>query len=261
MRNIFSLYLALNRYAVRVFNRNMAVFKKTWKTNIAFNFIEPLLYLGAMGMGLGSFVGAINGVSYMQFIAPGMIASSAMWAAASECTYDSYVRMNHEKIYHAIVVTPINIMEVVTGELLTGTMKSVLYGTVILFVITALGLVASPFALLVPLVCFFCGIIFSELGMIWTGIVAKIDSFSYFFTLIVTPMFLFSGVFFPLSALPSFVQTVAWFLPLYHIVVLLRSLVLGQITLILLGHALWLLVFAVLLFPIPLLLMKKRLIK
>ena len=243
VNNMAGTYKSLNQYALRVFKRNLAVFRKTWKTNIAFNFIEPLLYLTAMGWGLGAFVGEIAGMSYIQFIAPGMIASSAMWAASSECTYESYVRMHYQKIFHAITATPIELDEVVAGELLTGVFKSTLYGSVILLVITFLGLVPSIYALLIPLVLVLCGFVFAELGMIWTGIVPKIDSFSYFFTLVVTPMFLFSGVFFPIDALPGAVQTAAWFLPLYHIVVLLRSLTMGAVSPILLMHVLWLLLF------------------
>jgi lipooligosaccharide transport system permease protein len=252
-------YTYVNRYAIRVLLRNLAVFRKTWKTSIAFNFIEPLLYLGAMGWGLGAFVGDINGMPYVVFIAPGLIASSAMWAASAECTYESYVRMHYQKIFHAIVTTPIHLPEVVVGELLTGALKSVLYGSVILLVISLLGLVQSFYALLIPVVLLLCGLIFAELGMAWTGLVPNIDSFSYFFTLLITPMFLFSGVFFPLESLPEFVQTLAWLLPLYHIVVLLRSLALGAISLQLLTHVLALLIFIVILFPLPLRLMQKRL--
>lgn len=261
MSNLTAAYKSVNRFAIRVLKRNLAVFKKTWKTNIAFNFIEPLLYLGAMGWGLGAFVGEIYGMPYIQFIAPGLIASSAMWAASAECTYESYVRMHYQKIFHAIVATPVQLDEVVVGELLTGTFKSVLYGSVILLVIALLGLVRSPYALLVPLVLVFCGLIFSELGMIWTGIVPKIDSFSYFFTLLVTPMFLFSGVFFPLETLPEIVQAAAWLLPLYHIVILLRSLVLGIVSPALLLHVLALLLFVIILFPFPVRLMNRRLIQ
>jgi lipooligosaccharide transport system permease protein len=260
MKMLLSYYGSINTYALRVFRRNLAVFQKTWRTNIAFNFIEPLLYLAAMGWGLGAFIGDIGGISYMQFIAPGMIATSAMWASASECTYDSYVRMYHEKIFHAIVATPIHVKEVVAGEILSGVFKSVLYGTIILGVISALGLVTSFYSLLIPLVLVLCGFVFSSLGMIWTGIVPKMDSFSYFFTLIVTPMFLFSGVFFPISALPDAVQGIAWFLPLYHIVVLLRSLATGAVSPSLLVHGLWLIVFNLVIFPIPIYLIQKRLL-
>lgn len=245
--------------AWKVFWRNFVVFRKTWLTNIMFNFFEPLLYLAAMGYGMGHYIPAIHGMSYLQFLAPGLIASSAMWATASECTYDSYVRMKYQKIYYALVATPISPDEVVVGEMLFGTFKSVLYGTVILLVIFLLGLVQSPLALLVPLVLVLCGLVFAELGMIWTGLVPKIDTFSYFFTLVITPMFLFAGIFFPLEALPLIIQRLAWLIPLYHVVELIRSLVLGQLRLALLGHITWLLVFIAVFFYPPVYLLRRRL--
>ncbi len=254
-------YSPVNRWAIKVLTRNLYVFRKTWTTNLAFNIIEPLLYLAALGAGLGMMVDDIEGMSYTQFIAPGIVATSAMWAAAAECSYDSFVRMYYQKIYHAIVATPISLQEVVVGELLYGTFKSVLSGTIIMGVIAALGLVPSPWALLTPFVLAINGMVFSQLAMIWTGIVPKIDNFAYFFTLIITPMFLFSGVFFPLDVLPQILQQLAWLLPLYHIVALLRSLTLGMIEINLVFHLLWLLVFILAIFPLPQYLMRRRLIK
>ncbi|APC07998.1 ABC transporter permease [Neomoorella thermoacetica] len=251
--------LDLSYRAWKVFWRNFVVFRKTWLTNIMFNFLEPLLYLAAMGYGMGHYIPAIKGMSYLQFLAPGLIASSAMWATASECTYDSFVRMKFQKTYHAIVATPVSLDEVVVGEMLFGTFKSVLYGTVILLVILLLGLVPSPAALLVPPVLVLCGFAFAELGMIWTGLVPKIDTFSYFFTLIITPMFLFAGVFFPLDAMPLIVQRLAWLIPLYHIVELVRPLVLGQLSWGLLGHVAWLVVFIAIFFYPPIYLLRRRL--
>ncbi len=239
--------------------RNIVVFKKTWLTNMTFYFVEPLLYLSAMGLGLGAFIGEIDGTSYIQYIAPGIIASSAMWAAASESTYGSFVKMHFQKIYHAMVAAPLYIEEVVAGEILYAVFKAVIYGSIILLVITAFGLVASPWALLTPLVLVLAGFAFALLGMIWTGLVPKIDSFSFFFTLIITPMFLFSGVFFPIEGLPGFVQVAAWFLPLYHAVVLLRSLVFGNVDVFLLVHAAALVLIIILLYPYPQRLMRKRL--
>jgi len=246
--------------AFLVFRRNILVFKKTWLTNIAFNFIEPILYLGAMGYGLGRLVQDIEGMSYIQFIAPGIIASSAMWATAAECTYDSFVRMNHQKIYHAIVATPINLDEVVVGELLFGAFKSVLYGTVILAVIWIFGLVQSPWALLVPVALIPAGLVVAELGMMWTGLVPNMDSFSYFFTLVITPMFLFSGVFFPVSGLGELPARIAASLPLYHTVSIIRSLVTGDISRALFVNLTWLLAYNFFFFWPPIYLMKKRLI-
>lgn len=226
-----------------------------------FNFVEPLLYLGAMGLGLGAYVPSIEGLTYLQFIAPGIIASSAMWATASECTYDSFTRMHYQKIYHALVVTPISLEEIVLGELLFGTFKGVLYGTVILLVEAALGLILSPLSLLIPLVLALSCFTFAELSMIWTGLVPKIDTFSYYFTLIITPMFLFSGVFFPVQAMPSFARGLAFSSPLYHTVELVRPLALGQATSTAWLHILWLVGFSVLFFYPPIYLFKHRLLK
>ncbi len=245
--------------AWKVFWRNFVVFRKTWLTNIMFNFLEPLLYLAAMGYGLGQYIPAIDGMDYIQFLAPGLIASSAMWATAAECTYDSFTRMKYQKIYHALIATPISLDEVVVGEMIFGTFKSVLYGSVILLVIFLLGLVQSPLALLVPLVLVLCGLVFAELGMIWTGLVPKIDTFSYFFTLIITPMFLFAGIFFPLDTLPLFAQRLACIIPLYHVVEIIRPLVLGQCSLALLIHVAWLLGFIAIFFYPPLYLLRRRL--
>ena len=244
----------------RVFWRNFLVFKKTWLSNIMFNFIEPLLYLGALGLGLGAYVDNIDGLPYINWIAPGLIASSAMWATASECSYGSFVRMHFQKTFHAMIATPIDLDEVVAGEMLFGAFKSLLYGGVILVVLISLGLVISPWAVLIPFVLLLSGLAFAELGFIWTGLVPSIESFSYFFTLMITPMFLFSGVFFPLNGMPGAVEVIAWFMPLYHVVQLIRSLALGQVSWILILDVLWLLGFILLLFKFPLFLMKRRLI-
>ncbi|MTI84700.1 MAG: ABC transporter permease [Firmicutes bacterium] len=243
-----------------VFMRNFTVFKKTWLANVMFNFIEPLLYLGAMGFGLGVFVEDIDGLPYINWMAPGLIATSAMWAAALECTYDSYMRMNYQKTYHAIIATPVNLEEVVVGEILFGTFKSLLYGIIIIIVISALGLVPSPWVLLVLPVLALEGLAVTELSITWTGLVPGVDAFGFFFTLVITPMFLFSGVFFPLDGLPVLVQVIAWFMPLYHVVELTRSLTLGTVGPSLLYDVLWLVVFITVLFKLPLYLMRRRLI-
>lgn len=252
--------MKISHRAWLVFRRNFTVFKKTWLANIMFNFVEPLLYLGAMGFGLGVFVEDIEGLPYLNWLAPGLIASSAMWATALECTYDSYIRMSYQKTFHAMVATPINLEEVVVGEMLFGTFKSILYGGIILVVLLLLGLVPSPWAVLVLPVLVLAGLPIAELAITWTGLVPNIDGFSYFFSLIITPMFLFSGVFSPLDGLPALVQVIAWFMPLYHAVELIRSLVLGWVDKSLLSHVLWLVAFTGLVFKLPIFLMRRRLI-
>jgi len=177
-----------------------------------------------MGYGLGSFVPAIHGQSYVKFIAPGIIASSAMFAAVYECTYGTYVRTTYQKTFDAILATPINLDDLIAGELLWGATKSVIFGITITIVVSLFGLIDSPLIILSIPMIFLCGLIFSEISIIVTAIVPGIDSFSYFYTLFMTPLFLFSGIFFPLDTMPRVVSDIAMFTPLYHLVNVCRTL-------------------------------------
>ena len=200
--------------AWRVLQRHWTVYTKLYKSSFALNFIEPVLYLVAMGMGLGVFVQDINGQPYIKFIGPGIIASSSMFAAVYECTYGTYIRMTFQKTFDAILATPVNIDDLVAAELAWAAVKSVIYGLTIMLVVAAFGLVDSPLLLLAVPFIFLCGFIFAEVSMITTALVPGIDSFSYFYTLFMTPLFLFSGIFFPVETLPGAVAGIAWFTPL-----------------------------------------------
>lgn len=248
------------RRAFRVWQRNFTVYTKLYKSSFALNFVEPVLYLAAMGLGLGAFVKQINGVPYIQFIAPGIIASSSMFAAIYECTYGTYVRMTYQKTFDAILATPVNIYDLIAGELIWGATKSIIYGTTIIIVISLFGLVKSPLIILVIPFLFVAGIIFAEISIIFVAIVPGIDSFNYFYTLFMTPMFLFSGIFFPLDNLPAIVQRIAFFTPLFHLVNICRGLANGNIKCCLLD-ILWIIVVVLILAPYPFRLMRRRIIK
>jgi len=244
-----------------VFRRNLIVFNKYWLSNIMFNFLEPLLYLLALGIGLGIYISEVQGLSYLEFIAPGLLASSAMWSTSFECTYNSFIRLEVQKTYHAIVSTPVSLDEIVLGDIAFGAFKSVFYGGIFLLVLFVLGYVSSPLALLVPAVLLLTGMVFAQLSMIWTSIAPNMEIFSYYFTLFITPMFLFSGIFFPIDNMPLFVQRLAWFTPLFHSVQLCRGLITGQLDPLYWANFLLLLLFSALLFHLPLALMHRRLIK
>lgn len=246
--------------AFRVWQRNFTVYTKLYKSSLALNFVEPVLYLAALGLGLGAFVKEINGIPYINFIAPGIIASSAMFAAAYECTYGTYVRMFYQKTFDAILATPVNIDDLIAGELIWGATKSMLYGTIIMAVISAFGLVSSPLVLAVIPILFVSGLIFAEISMIFVAIVPGIDSFNYFYTLLMTPMFLFSGIFFPVDTLPPLAAKIAFFTPLYHLVNVSRSAAIGQLQSNLWDIA-WLLIVAIILAPYPFRLMRKRIVQ
>lgn len=248
------------RGAWRVLQRHWTVYTKLYKSSFALNFIEPILYLVAMGMGLGVFVSDINGQPYIKFIAPGIIASSSMFAAVYECTYGTYIRMSFQKTFDAILATPVNIDDLVAAELGWAAVKSVMYGITIMIVIALFGQVDSPLLLLSIPVIFLCGLIFAEVSMITTALVPGIDSFSYFYTLFMTPLFLFSGIFFPVETLPRAVAGIAWFTPLYHLVNVCRSFAAGHPAPVWDSVA-WIVVVAAALAPAPFRLMRKRVIQ
>ncbi len=246
--------------AFRVWQRHWTVYTKLYKTSFALNFAEPALYLVAMGLGLGSFIKEINGQPYVKFIAPGIVASSSMFAAVYECTYGTYIRMTFQKTFDAILATPVNLDDLVAGELIWGATKSVIFGITITIVIALFGLVDSPLIVLAIPLIFLCGLIFAELSVMFVAIVPGIDSFSYFYTLFMTPLFLFSGIFFPLDSMPAVISDIAVFTPLYHLVNICRAFSAGTFS----GavwSAVWIIVVFFLLAPFPFKLMRKRIIE
>ncbi len=255
------------RGAFRVWQRNVTIFRKYWKSIMFPNFIEPLLYLAALGLGLGAFIqqGGINGQSYIQYIAPGLLASNAMFAASFESTFNTFVKLKIDRIYDAIITTPVNAEDVVAGEYLWAGTRAALYGTGFLAVLTVLGiafgepLIVSWWALLIPPMLLVIGVMFSVMGTLFTSLIERIDLYAYYFTLVVTPLFLFSGIFFPVENFPAPVPQIAWFTPLYHAVNVCRELATGPSPAVLADVA-WILVFTLMLALLPVQIMRRRLI-
>jgi len=212
---------------IRVWQRNADVFMKLWHSEAPGFIIEPIFVLLTMGIGLGGYIGMVDGQKYIEFIVPGIIASYAMFSATFECTYGTFVRMDYQKTFEAIIATPLSIEDVIAGEIFWGATRSFLTGTAILAVAWAFQLIHTPWALLVPLLSILTGILFSSIAMFFTSLVPSINSFNYYFTLFITPMFYFSGVFFPLTSFPGIVQDLSWIVPLTPVVNLARSLVNG----------------------------------
>jgi lipooligosaccharide transport system permease protein len=246
----------------KVWRRNFDVFMKTYKVNFFPPLLEPIFYLFALGLGLGTIVTKIDDVSYIQFIAPALVAISMMYGSFFECTYGSFVRMYYQKTFDAIIATPVSVEEVIAGELLWGATRATINSAIVLAVVAAFGLISSPLCLIVLIVAFFAGLTFSAIGMAFTAIAPNIDFFNYPGFLFITPMFLLSGTFFPFSILPSAVQTVALiFLPLTHSVIITRRLMLGALSSSMLLSIAWLAVITIIFFVLSVNLMKKRLIK
>jgi lipooligosaccharide transport system permease protein len=194
-----------------VWLRNFDVFRKTIFVNFMPPLLEPVLYLAAFGFGLGALVtGSVGGYSsYIQFIAPGLIAITVMYGAFFECTYSSFVRMYFQKTFDAIIATPISVEEVIAGEILWGATRAAFNAIIVLAIVAAFGLVSSALAPLAILIAFVGGLLFASIGMCFTALAPSIDFFNLPAFLLITPMFLISGTFIPIQQFPGILQVIA----------------------------------------------------
>lgn len=248
------------RSAFRLWQRNATIYKRSYRASIIPNFFEPFFYLLAMGLGLGAYLSHIQGIRYIDYIAPGLVATAAMYGASFEVTYNCFVKMHFGKIYDAIAATPLSPEDIALGELLWATTRSLLYGSVFLVIAAMFGVVHTPLVVFAPAAIALIGLMFALIGLTFTALVPKIDYFSFYWTMFMTPMFLFAGIFFPLTRLPGWVEVLAWFVPLHQAVDLMRAIVLTGDAERALGAAVWIVVVNAALFVIPLRLMRRRLI-
>ena len=257
--------LNISRRFLRVWHRNLTVYRKTWKINFLPPLFEPLFYLAAFGIGLSALVGKVrylgSEISYVVFIAPALIAITIMYNAFFENTYASFVRMYYQKTFDAMMATPLTLEEIIAGEIVWGATKSVLATAIMLGVISCFGLIHYPHGLLILPVAFLGGIAFGSIAMFFTGIVPTIDVFNLPIFLFITPMFLFSGTFFPVENLPLWAQKTAVVFPLTHLVTISRSFCLGKMDVGLAWAFAYLVVFCLIFFPLAIVAMHKRLIK
>jgi len=251
----------ITRRAWKVWYRNLVVFIRTWHVNFFPPLIEAFLYLFAIGMGIGTYVREIGGIPYVNFIAPAILAIAVMNSAFFECTYGSYVRMYYQKSFDAMIATPLSIEDVIAGELLWGATRSVLYVTIMLPVLAAFGVISVPLSLLAIPLAFVGGLMFAGIAMCFTAITPGIDTLNYPSFLLITPMALFSGTFFPLTLLPEVLQYIALaLLPLTHLVALMRMITLPALTGLLMLHLAWIILVTAIFCIIAINLMKRRLI-
>jgi lipooligosaccharide transport system permease protein len=226
----------------KVWRRDMVVWKKNLLFYLLVNFVEPLIYLLAMGYGLGRFVGKLEGMSYVEFIAPAMLVFSVMNGTSFETTYGSYTRLKEQKTAQGIAMTPVSMAEVIGGEILWATTKALLTSSVIFLILWIFDLMHSPWIVVMPFLMLVTGFLFASLGMLMTSFARTYDFFSYYYTLFISPMFVFSGTFFPLEPLPAWARSLAYCLPLTYAVRVARNLFGGifgwNTVLILLGLAL-----------------------
>jgi lipooligosaccharide transport system permease protein len=250
---------------MKVWRRNLIVYRKIWKIVFIPPLLEPLFYLVAFGIGLSVLVGNIRyqglEVSYIRFIGPALLAINIMYNAFFETTYTSFVRMYFQKTYDGMMATPLSLEEIMTGEIIWSATKAVIATAIMQGVISLFGLIRYPEGLLILPLAFLGGMAFGSIGLLFTGLVKGIEMFNLPVFLFVTPMFLFSGTFFPLENLPEWAQKMAAVLPLTHLVRMVRGVSFGLLRMELLWGLIYLLAFSAVFFPLAIYAMRRRLVK
>ena len=209
--------------------RNLLVWKKLAGPSVLGNIAEPLITLVAFGYGVGSLIGEVGGMPYIQYLASGSVAAAAALAATFEALYSAYSRMAVQKTWDSILNAPIALDDIVFAEMLWAAMKALFSCAAILVVIFVLGISRAPSMLLALPVLGLAGITFASLALVFNALAKGYDFFTYYFTLVITPMTFLSGVYFPIEQMPQWLQGVAQALPLKAAVDLIRPLVLGRI--------------------------------
>ena len=216
----------------RVFEHRFMSYRRTFRASIFSSFLSPILFLTAMGIGLGGYVAngaALGGVPYLVFLAPGLLAATAMQSASFEATFPIMGGLVWNKIYHAMYATPITPRDIALGNLAWVVARLALITTIFTVVIVAFGAAESPLIVLAIPAAILTGMAFAAPIAAFSATQKTPDRFSTIFRFGITPLFLFSGTFFPISSLPAALQAFAWLTPLFHGVALTRALSLGTI--------------------------------
>jgi len=246
---------------VAVWRRNYLVWRKLAAESVLGDVIEPLFYIAGFGVGFGVMLPQVEGVKYVAYLAGGMVCYSTMMSASFEVLYSGFTRMHVQRTWEGILNAPVSLEDVVFAEWIWGATKSVLPGMAVLLVAAALGLVHAWSAILILPVAFLAGLCFSGLGLVVTALAKSYDFFQYWFTLALMPMMLLSGVFYPVTNMPGWLQAFAQVLPLTHGVELARPLLLGRSPEAPLVHAIALLAYAVAGYAVAMGLLRRRLLR
>lgn len=214
-----------------VWIRNLITYRRIWRVHFLTPLMEPAFYILAFGLGFSGLIGTVDyagmQLAYTRFMAPALVATACMWNAFFETTYASFVRMYYQNTFDGILATPLSLEEIIVAEIVWAASKAAAAVTVMLSVLIPMGYADFPGALLCIPLAFLAGLAFGAIGMFFTGIIPTIDMFNLPIFLFITPMFLFSGTFFPVSGIPEWAGIFTLIFPLYHLVELTRYLCLG----------------------------------
>lgn len=225
--------------------REVINFSSYWRSSTVSSTVEPTIYLLAFGFGFGSLVATVQGLDYVEFVGTGTVATAVMFASVFATMFGTFVKREYQRTYDAILAAPVDTEELVTGEVLWVATRAGVYGTAPLLVAMAFGLDPTWGMLTVPLIGFVTGFGWAAFGVLIAAILKSIDHFSYVTSMVITPVFLVAGTYFPLDGLPQWAQVAGHFNPLFHCVQLVRHAAFGWHPMADAGHVAALLVFGV----------------
>ncbi|MHC4702706.1 MAG: ABC transporter permease [Planctomycetota bacterium] len=254
-------YPPLHRRLYAIWFRHMRVYTRNFLSNAFPPFLEPLIFLAGIGLGLGKYiVEPMGGVKYIEYLGTGLLVVTAMFTAAFECSFGTFVRLEFEKVYDGMLGAPMTVNNLIIGEIIWAGSKGFFFTFAVLCILTAFGIITSPYALLAPLVGFLTGLMFAAISMLVTSFVKTINHFNFYFTGFISPMFFFSGVVFPIANLPTYVRPVAEIVPLTHSVRLVRAIFTNSYRPVLLLDLLYIAVFIVAVGYLAIARLRKRLV-
>ena len=237
-------YPPLYKRLYSVWFRHMRVYLQHIVSNGFPPFVEPLIFLAGIGLGLGKYITEdIGGLPYIEFLSIGLLVTSSMWTSFFECTFGTFIRLEFEKVYDGMLAAPITANNLIVGEMIWAGTKGFFFSFAVLFVVSIFGLVPWPAALAAPLVGFVNAFMFAAMALLITSYVRTINHFNFFMTGLISPMVFFSGVVFPVSELPKTLIPIAEMMPLTHSVRIMRQICAAQIDPILLWDIAYIIIF------------------
>lgn len=243
-----------------VWYRHVRVYSKNLISNGLPPFLEPLIFLAGLGLGLGSYITSMDGHPFIKFLGSGLLVTAAMFTAAFECTFGTFIRLEFDKVYDGMLGAPITANNLLVGEILWAGTKGFFFSTAVLIVVSIFGILPLGKSLATPLIGFFTGTMFASLSLLITSFVKNLNHFNFYFTGFISPMFFFSGVVFPVDQLPEWLRPFAEVLPLTHAVRLIRGLSLTGLETVHIADAAYLVLFTVIIGILAIIRLKKRLI-
>ncbi len=237
-------YPPLRHRLFSVWYRHMRVYTKNLVSNGLPPFVEPLLFLFGIGIGLGKYIDRpMEGMAYIEFLGTGLLVTAAMYTSAFECTFGTFIRLEFDKVYDGMLAAPITVNNLIVGEIIWAGTKGLFFSFAVVCILTLFGIIRLPQSLLTPLVGLLTGVMFAAMSLLVTSFVKNINHFNFYHTGFLSPMFFFSGVVFPVSSLPAPMRVFAEIVPLTHTVRLVRAICTDRYHAGLLGDVAYIVVF------------------